>query len=195
MKAVSPPRDAVVCDYSLDEMRRVYNRKFPHKIPDFERFLSLLALSVEIVSTPEETGEGMRDEQKIRDLNDRPIYLAALVARVDGILTGDKEKVCKCTQKYMLRPVASKTKNPGFIPSPLYSCEVEPDTRVELVTCRLRKSFLAPVSNPVNHPVMNTVYFLYKLIHLCPFRISNLVLEDGIDLLVGDAEIPHRDGR
>jgi hypothetical protein len=35
----------------------------------------LLALSVEIVSTPEETGEGMRDEQKIRDLNDRPIYL------------------------------------------------------------------------------------------------------------------------
>ena len=29
MKAVSPPHDAVVCDYSLDEMRRVYNRKFP----------------------------------------------------------------------------------------------------------------------------------------------------------------------
>ena len=48
MKAVSPPHDAVVCDYSLDEMRRVYNRKFPHKILDFERFLSLLALSVTI---------------------------------------------------------------------------------------------------------------------------------------------------
>lgn len=91
MKAVSPPHNAVVCDYSLDEMRRVYNRKFPHKIPDFERFLSLLALSVEIVSTPEEAGEGMRDEQKIRDLNDRPIYLAALAAGVDGILTGDKD--------------------------------------------------------------------------------------------------------
>lgn len=91
MKAVSPPHNAVVCDYSLDEMRRVYNRKFPHKIPDFERFLSLLALSVAIVSTPEETGQGMRDEQKIRDLNDRPIYLAALAAGVDGILTGDKD--------------------------------------------------------------------------------------------------------
>ena len=28
---------------------------------------------------------------KIRDLNDRPIYFAALVAGVDGILTGDKD--------------------------------------------------------------------------------------------------------
>ena len=82
MKAVSPPHDAVVCDYSLDEMRRVYNRKFPHKISDFERFLSLLTLSVEIVSTPEETGEDIGDEQKIRVLNDRPIYLAALAAGV-----------------------------------------------------------------------------------------------------------------
>ena len=61
MKAVSPPHDAVVCDYSLDEMRRVYNRKFPHKVPDFERFLSLPALSVEIVSTPEEAGEDVRE--------------------------------------------------------------------------------------------------------------------------------------
>lgn len=91
IKAVSPPHDAVVCDYSLDEMRRVYNRKFPHKIPDFERFLSLLTLSVEIVSTPEDTESSMGDEQKIRDLNDRPIYLAALAAGVDGILTGDKD--------------------------------------------------------------------------------------------------------
>lgn len=91
IKAVSPPHDAVVCDYSLDEMRRVYNRKFPHKIPDFERFLSLLTLSVEIVSTPEDTESSMGDEQKIRDLNDRPIYLAALAAGVDGMLTGDKD--------------------------------------------------------------------------------------------------------
>jgi len=34
----------------------------------------------------------MRGEQKIRDLNDRPLYIAALLAaRVDGILTGDKD--------------------------------------------------------------------------------------------------------
>jgi len=91
MKAVSPPHDAVVCDYSLDEMRRVYNRKFPDKIPDFERFLSMLALSVEIVSAPEGTRKGMESEQKIRDLNDLPIYRTALAAKADGILTGDKD--------------------------------------------------------------------------------------------------------
>ena len=91
MKAVSPPHGAVVCDYSLDEMRRVYNRKFPHKIPIFERFLSLIAVSVEIIPTPEETEESWGEEKKIRDLNDRPIYRAAVAAKVDCILTGDKD--------------------------------------------------------------------------------------------------------
>ena len=91
-KAVTPPHTAVVCDYSIDEMRRVYNRKFPHKIPDFERFLSMLALSVEIVSTPPEETEGSAaGEQQIRDINDRPIYRAAIAAKVDAILTGDKD--------------------------------------------------------------------------------------------------------
>lgn len=31
-KAVTPPYSATVCDYSMDEMRRVYNRKFPDRI-------------------------------------------------------------------------------------------------------------------------------------------------------------------
>lgn len=92
MKAVTPPHDAVVCDYSVDEMRRVFNRKFPHKIPDFERFLSMLAFSVEIIATPpEELAEGNNDEGKIRDVDDRPIYRAAIAAMVDAILTGDKD--------------------------------------------------------------------------------------------------------
>lgn len=91
-KAVTPPHDAVVCDYSLDEMRRVFNRKFPNRIADFERFVALVAISVDIVATPsegEETAQG--DEMKIRDLKDRPIYRAAVAAKVDAILTGDKD--------------------------------------------------------------------------------------------------------
>lgn len=92
MKAVSPPHSAVICDYSIDEMRRVYNRKFPHKIPDFERFLSMVVFSVEIVNTPPEEGwSDNTDEKKIRDLNDRPIYRAAIAAQADSILTGDKD--------------------------------------------------------------------------------------------------------
>lgn len=92
MQAVSPPHDAVVCDYSVDEMRRVFNRKFPHRIPDFERFLSMMAFSVGIVATPsDEPEESDCDEGKIRDVDDRPIYRAAIAARVDAILTGDKD--------------------------------------------------------------------------------------------------------
>ena len=62
-KAVSPPHDTVVCDYSL---------------------------AVEIVLTPdrEESAEG---ETVIRDVNDRPIFRAAVNAKVDAIITGDKD--------------------------------------------------------------------------------------------------------
>ena len=90
MKAVMPPYDAVVCDYSMDELNRVYNRKFPHRAHDFERFISALTLSVEIVSTPP-PGEQAKEESVIRDENDRPILRAALFAKVDALVTGDKD--------------------------------------------------------------------------------------------------------
>lgn len=91
MMAVSLPHHAVVCNYSLDEMRRVYSHKFPTKTAAFERFAALLALSVEIVATPENKIQDAPDEQKIRDMNGRPIFRAASAAKVDGIITGDKD--------------------------------------------------------------------------------------------------------
>lgn len=51
-RAVTPPYDAVICDYSMEEMRRVYNRKFTQRLSDFESFVSILMMSVEIVPTP-----------------------------------------------------------------------------------------------------------------------------------------------
>ena len=44
----------------------------------------------EVVSTPsqEKTDE---KENMIRDVNDRPIFRAALVAKVDVLITGDKD--------------------------------------------------------------------------------------------------------
>jgi len=89
-KAVSPPHETVVCDYSLDEMRRVFNRKFPHRLGDFERFISGLTLAVEIVPTPDRE-ESIKGESSIRDVNDRPIFRAAVNAKVDAIITGDKD--------------------------------------------------------------------------------------------------------
>lgn len=90
MKAVTHPHRAVVCDYSVDEMRRVYNKKFPHKIHVFEHFLSLLLLSVEIISTPPQN-DSYEQEKEIRDVDDRPILRAAIAARTDILITGDRD--------------------------------------------------------------------------------------------------------
>lgn len=40
-KASSPDNDLVLCDQILDELRRIFNRKFPAYIPQLERFLSI----------------------------------------------------------------------------------------------------------------------------------------------------------
>jgi len=90
MKAVVPPHRSVVCDYSMEELRRVFNKKFPHRIQDHDRFVSMMSLSVEIVFTPpkEECDES---ENQIRDENDRPILRAAIAAKVDALITGDKD--------------------------------------------------------------------------------------------------------
>jgi putative PIN family toxin of toxin-antitoxin system len=89
-KAVSPPGSVAVCDYSMDELRRVFNEKFPHRIADYERFVSVMALSVTIVFTPPDD-ERHESENKIRDVKDRPILRAAIASGVDMIITGDKD--------------------------------------------------------------------------------------------------------
>ena len=88
MKAVTPPHRSVVCDYSIAEFRRVFNEKFPHRILDYERFVSMM--SVKVVLTPSE-GKYKESENKIRDADDRPILRAALAEKVDVLITGDKD--------------------------------------------------------------------------------------------------------
>lgn len=53
-----------------------------------DNFLSLALLTLEVVPIPIET---YTSEEMIRDANDRPIFRAALYAKVDIILTGDKD--------------------------------------------------------------------------------------------------------
>ena len=88
VKAVSYPNHGLVCEQNIDEMRRIFNRKFPQKIQALEGFLSLALLTLEVVPMPLE--ENIL-EDRIRDVNDRPILRAALNAKVDILLTGDKD--------------------------------------------------------------------------------------------------------
>ena len=50
-KAVEPPYSALICEQSLEELRRVYIRKFPDKARVFEQFI-VLALRCRTRSRP-----------------------------------------------------------------------------------------------------------------------------------------------
>ena len=88
MKAVTYQNKGIICDQNIEELRRIFNRKFPQKISLLEHFLSIALLAMEVVPTPVEEAE---EESQIRDIADRPILRAALNAKVDILLTGDKD--------------------------------------------------------------------------------------------------------
>ena len=88
LKAVTHPNKGVICDQNIEEIRRIFNRKFPDKINAFEHFMSIALLAMEVVPTPITEVES---EEKIRDITDRPILRAAVYAQADILLTGDKD--------------------------------------------------------------------------------------------------------
>ena len=88
VKAVSYPNNGIICEQNIDELRRIFNRKFPKKLYALEEFLALTLPVLEIVPIPETETES---ESKIRDVMDRPILRAAINAHADVILTGDKD--------------------------------------------------------------------------------------------------------
>lgn len=86
--AVSKPNHAVVCEQTIDEVLEVIAKKFPEKLSDFEEFFSLMKLIVEIVPVPKRISA---KEKLIRDDTDKTILRAAIAAKADVILTGDKD--------------------------------------------------------------------------------------------------------
>ena len=88
LKAVTYPNKGIICDQNIEELRRIFNRKFPQKISLLEHFLTIALLTMEVIPTPIEEFE---EESYIRDVADRPILRAALNAKVDILLTGDKD--------------------------------------------------------------------------------------------------------
>ena len=88
VKAVTYPNKGLICEQNVDEMKRIFNKKFPNKLLALDRFLSLALLTLELVPVPlDETAS----ENYIRDINDRPILRAAIASKADILLTGDKD--------------------------------------------------------------------------------------------------------
>lgn len=88
VKAVSYPNRGLICEQNVDELIRIFNKKFPHKINALNKFISVALMAMELVPVPDDE---VTAEDKIRDINDRPIFRAAIAANADVLLTGDKD--------------------------------------------------------------------------------------------------------
>ena len=88
VKAVSYPNQGIVCDQNIEELKRIFNRKFPAKIPLMNQFLATALMTLTVVKTP---ADEISDEKLIRDTANRPILRAARAANADILITGDKD--------------------------------------------------------------------------------------------------------
>ncbi len=88
VKAASYPNHGLICEQNVDEMKRIFNKKFPKRLAALDKFLSTALLTLELVPIP--TDENMSESQ-VRDADDRPILRAAIAAKADVLLTGDKD--------------------------------------------------------------------------------------------------------
>ena len=78
----------MICEQNVDEMKRIFNKKFPNRLAALDKFLSIALLTLELVPVPTESD---MTEIQIRDVDDRPILRAAIEAKADILLTGDKD--------------------------------------------------------------------------------------------------------
>ena len=75
----------LICDYVLEEVHSVFERKFPDKIESLDTFISKLAYERCDTPSADDNTPDMRDD------DDKPILQAAINANADIILTGDKD--------------------------------------------------------------------------------------------------------
>lgn len=88
VKASTYPNRGLISEQNVDEMKRIFNKKFPDRQNALDRFLSLALMTLELVPVPAELN---LEETQIRDVNDRPILRAAIASKADFLLTGDKD--------------------------------------------------------------------------------------------------------
>ena len=87
-KAVSYPNRGLICEQNVSELKRIFHKKFPHRMSALDQFLSTALISLELVPSPPDE---LAVESLYRDPQDRPILRAAIEAHADILLTGDKD--------------------------------------------------------------------------------------------------------
>lgn len=52
VKAVSYPNHGMICEQNIEEMIRIFSKKFPNRLEALENFLSVALLTLELVPIP-----------------------------------------------------------------------------------------------------------------------------------------------
>ncbi len=86
-KKLTNNHQIVVCDYVIEELRLVTDRKFPAKRRFLDRFF--MELPFELVYTPKALN--LSDFPEMRDIKDSPILATAIMEGIDVFITGDKD--------------------------------------------------------------------------------------------------------
>ena len=68
VKAASYPNHGLICEQNVDEMKRIFNKKFPKRLAALDKFLSIALLTLELVPIPTDV---ILSESQIRDADDR----------------------------------------------------------------------------------------------------------------------------
>ena len=76
-----------MCDYVIEELRLVTDRKFPAKRTFLDRFF--MELPFELVYTPKALN--LSGFPEMRDAKDSPILATAIMVGIDVFVTGDKD--------------------------------------------------------------------------------------------------------
>jgi putative PIN family toxin of toxin-antitoxin system len=76
----------VLSKYTLDELRNVFKRKFPDKALFLENFIERLKYELIDIRISEH-----KKYPQIRDIDDIPLLASAIEAKVNVLITGDKD--------------------------------------------------------------------------------------------------------
>lgn len=79
----------VLCDYVIEELRIVVERKFPDRKKILEQFF--YELPFELVHTPKDFNTGKFPTVRDVNVKDFPILATAIMENVDVLVTGDKD--------------------------------------------------------------------------------------------------------
>jgi putative PIN family toxin of toxin-antitoxin system len=87
LKMALVKQQIVLCTYVVDEVKEVVRRKFPKRVSDIDKFFQSFPFAM--AYTPDNFN--VSEYPSMRDENDVPIRVTAILEDIDVLISGDKD--------------------------------------------------------------------------------------------------------